>query len=544
MTAATSAPVRHRPPRARGAVPLAAARLLRIELRRNAMPWVLPLIAALFWFDSYRQSTGQPPLWILRTFGSMGQGRTIIDFGPFVAGVAAWMGSRDGRRGLGDLVTGTVRPRWAAQLATWAATVIWAVGAYLVFVGVMFAAYARQGVQGTPPWWWVAVGAVAMTAFSAAGFTVGAYFPSRFAAPVAAFGGLLAMLGSTNGGRGHLSGWALLLPTNASGNYQPISGIFYPYLPDLPIARMMFLAGIAVAAIGLLGLPAQAGSAWLRGAAAVVTIAGVAAAGTAVGLAGTARLTPHGMVIPALHDAANDRPIPYTPVCTRAAGVPVCLNPAYRRYLAEVAADLRPLLAEVAGLPSAPARVAQVAGRYTSGQVEGEAASDTACLRNAAACGPAGLETSVPVTISGRPPVLSLPLDEFNTLPSATPRSVAQFDQELPLLSVHAFEGAGNRAGTAAQQAVQAVLLQHAGIPVAHEPGVLSIFGLPRWARTDLQGLIPASENSIGPSSELGGPVYAAARRLAALPAAARHAWLAAHLAALRSGQLTLGQLP
>ena len=40
------------------------------------------------------------------------------------------------------------------------------------------------------------------------------------------------------------------------------------------------------------------------------------------------------------------------------------------------------------------------------------------------------------------------------------------------------------------------------------------------------------------------GPVYAAARRLAALPPAARHAWLAAHLAALRSGQLTLGQLP
>ncbi len=35
-----------------------------------------------------------------------------------------------------------------------------------------------------------------------------------------------------------------------------------------------------------------------------------------------------------------------------------------------------------------------------------------------------------------------------------------------------------------------------------------------------------------------------AARRLAALPAAAWHAWLAAHLAALRSGKLTPGQLP
>ena len=38
--------------------------------------------------------------------------------------------------------------------------------------------------------------------------------------------------------------------------------------------------------------------------------------------------------------------------------------------------------------------------------------------------------------------------------------------------------------------------------------------------------------------------VNAAAQRFAALPAATRHAWLAAHLAALRAGHLTLAQLP
>jgi hypothetical protein len=160
-----------------------------------------------------------------------------------------------------------------------------------------------------------------------------------------------------------------------------------------------------------------------------------------------------------------------------------------------------------------------VAGRYTSGQFEELA--------------------GVAVTISGRPPVLRVPLDAFNTLPSATPGSAAQFDQELRLLSVHAFVGAGSGAGTAAQQAVQAALLQHAGIPFAAQfHQALTIFGLPQWAQEDLQGLAPVS----GPPP--GGPVYAAARRLAALPAAARHAWLAAHLAALRSGQLTLNDLP
>ena len=81
MTAATDAPVRHRAPRATSSVPLSAARLLRVELRRNAMPWILPLIAALFWFDSYRPSTGMSPLYGWRTFWSMGEGHTILDFG-------------------------------------------------------------------------------------------------------------------------------------------------------------------------------------------------------------------------------------------------------------------------------------------------------------------------------------------------------------------------------------------------------------------------------------------------------------------------------
>ena len=46
----------------------------------------------------------------------------------------------------------------------------------------------------------------------------------------------------------HTSGWALILPTNFNGNFngnaQVDSGIFYPWLPDLPIARIMLLAGI------------------------------------------------------------------------------------------------------------------------------------------------------------------------------------------------------------------------------------------------------------------------------------------------------------
>jgi len=510
MTAATAAPVRHRTPRATSAIPLTAARLLRTELRRNAMPWILPLIAALFWFDSYRPSTRTAPLYVLRTFWNMGQGHTIIDIGPFVAGVAAWMGSRDGRRGLADLVTATARPRWAAQLATWAATAIWAVAAYLVFVGVMFAWYAHQGVGGTPPWWWVAVGATAVTAFSAAGFAVGAYWPSRFAAPVAAFAGFLAMAMSSQTGFSHISGWALILPTNSNGNFQADSGIFYPWLPDLPVARIMFLAGIAVAALGLTGLPARAGGPWLRRAAAVVTLAGVASAAIAVGLASTARLSAHGMVIPALHDAASDAPVTYTPACGRAAGVPVCLNPAYRRWLPDVNGALAPVLAEVAGLPGTPARATQVAAAYSSGEVG----------------------AGQVITLGGHPPVLRMSLGQLD-MPGPCgfcdePVATKQFADQIRLGFAQAFVGAGNGSGSPGQQAVQAALLRGAGIPFAAQPALMA---------TTKNGPGPPP----GPAT---GPVYAAARQLATRPAGARHAWLAAHLAALRAGRLTLQELP
>ena len=337
MTAATPATVRLIPARSpRLGSPLSFLRLLRIELRRNVMPWLLPLIAALFWFDSYRPSSGTPALYVLRTFWNMGQGHTIIDSGPLVAGAAAWTGSRDGRRRTTDLVTGTARSRWVAQLAAWAATAIWAVAAYLAFTGAMFAAYAAQGVQGQPPWWWVAVGAAAVGAFSAAGFAIGVLWPSRFAPPLAAFGGFLVMMMSSQTGFHDLTGWAQILPTNSYGNFQPDSGLLYPWLPDLAIARIMLMAGITIAVLGLIGLRS------------------------------TARLSAHGMVIPVLHDAASDQPLRYTPACGQAAGVPVCLAPAYRDSLGSVTAALRPVFTEVAGLPGAPTQAVQVAAAYDS----------------------------------------------------------------------------------------------------------------------------------------------------------------------------------
>src|ERR1019366_3221332 len=160
-----------------------------------------------------------------------------------------------------------------------------------------------------------------------------------FAAPLAAFAGFLVLMMSSQTGFRDTSGWALVLPTNSNGNFQLDSGIFYPSLPGLPIARLVFLAGLAVAALGLAGLLAAAGERRIRTVAAILTAAGVAGAGAGAGPGRRARLGSHGMVISALHDAANDRPIVYTPVCGGSA-FRVCLNPDYHTYLADVIAAL------------------------------------------------------------------------------------------------------------------------------------------------------------------------------------------------------------
>jgi hypothetical protein len=510
---ATTLPVRSRP-RAGHTAPLGLARLLRVELHRNAMPFVLPLIALVFWFDSYRIAATLPPLWAERLFYVFGQGHMLIDFAPFVAGVAAWMGSRDGRRGLADLLATGARPRFAVQFATWAATTIWAVGGYLVFMAATLWALSRSITYGAPPYWPLAVGAVGVAAFSAAGFAAGAFFPTRFTAPVAAFGALLACGISSQIGFNEGTGWALILPTNSNNNFGQDAGVFYQFLPDLPIARVMFLGGIAVALVALLGVPVTAGSLRLRHIATVVSAAGAALTVTAIALTATAQVTSYGTVIPALHDAASSRPIPYTPVCANA-GIRVCLHPAYRPWLAEVTAALRPVQTEIAGLPGAPARADQVATLFTVG-------------------GPGLGPSSVGqiATISGQPAVLYLPLGALN-LPGAFGQDRTDFLDAIKLQTVHAFVTAGSGYGDPAQTAVEAALLKNAGIPLATQA-------------TQALRDSPWGNAIVGPPGNGGYPaqIATAATRFAALPAATRHAWLASHLTALRAGQLTLAQLP
>jgi hypothetical protein len=253
----------------------------------------------------------------------------------------------------------------------------------------------------------------------------------------------------------------------------------------------------------------------VRAAAAAVTAAGLVAAGSAVALAGTGTLDSQGMIaIPALHDAASDRPIRFTPVCSHAA-IPVCLNPAYASYLPVTVTALAPLLSEVAGLPGAPARISQAAAAYRQG------------VGNSVSIGLAG------PAMNGRPPVFRLLLPGQLPGPAVTSSELAaQIRSTAGPEIVSSIVGAG-RSPSPAQQAVVAVLARAPGLRPGSHPRRTPSAGRERDVLSPpASGLAPGS------------PAYAAAQRFAALAPSARHAWLVRHLTALRAGRITLAQLP
>jgi hypothetical protein len=521
MTAATRAPSATRPrPAARPGLP--TLRLLRLELRHNAMAWLLPVVFALFWLVTYRKTMAMPPLWNVRA-ASLQTG-IVADFAVPVTGAAAWMGSREARRRVTDQVMITARSRWARLLVTWAATAIWAMLAYLGCLAAGYGVTAHQASGGGPLWWPAAVAAACVLLFCAVGFVAGAFLPSRFTAPLAAIAAFFVLALSTEPIHGSQSSWQVSPIVTGPWDAGVQAGVatFYPFQPDLSIAQVMFLAGLTVALLGVLALPAGSVGRALRAVAAGCTVAGLLAAGTAVGLTGTGSMDAQGMLdIPALHDAAGDRPLAFTPVCGRTA-IPVCLNPAYAAYLPATASALAPLLGELAGLPGAPSRIVQEAVAYQ------QSTGNSVALQ-------------LPRPAVSGPPVFPLVLPDQLGQPAMT--AAQQANQVVTTYGpdlVADVIGDGHGASQA-QNAVATGLMMAAGLRR------LDVYQLP--AGHAIPGRQPPTapggpDASRSPDVAPGTPAYAAAERFAALPPAVRHAWLGQHLAALRAGQLTLAQLP
>ncbi|MGH3300326.1 MAG: hypothetical protein ACRDOK_01380 [Streptosporangiaceae bacterium] len=514
---ATSTPVPARSLQIRRRRGVAAARLMRLELCHNAMLWILPVAVAVFWFVSYRKIMATPPVWVLRA--SDFQSGIAADFIVPVVGAAVWMGSREARRHMTDLMTITARPRWTRLLGAWAATTMWALVGFLICLAVVYGVTAHEVTWGGPLWWPAAVAAACLPAYCALGFVAGVLLPSRFTAPVAAIASFFLLVLSTELITGSHSYWQISPVVAGPWDVgpDPAVGIFYPYVPDLSIAQLMFLIGLVIAVLGVMALQGSARP--VRVAAAALAAAGLLAAGTAVKLTGTGTLDAHGMMtIPALHDAASDRPIQFTPVCSRTP-IPVCLNPAYASYLPAVTTGLDPVLLEIAGLPGAPVRVIQVAATYQQG---------------------AGNEVAIGLTgdpLRGEPPEFRLLLPDPTGGASLSMPEMADLARTASgpdLIANLVGDGPG---ASQAQHAVAAALSLAARLPVTGSVGHLRRSACSSRTSADCH---PAGSGVLAVSNS----EYAAAQRFDALPLPARRAWLARYLPALRAGQIALAQLP
>jgi hypothetical protein len=455
-------------------------RLLRIEARRNALLPLIPVMAVLLWLTPIAQHLEPVGLWPDRSTDLQS---SIQGIGPFTASAAAWMASREHRRTMNDLLASTPRSVWTRWMATWAATCGWALLFYAALATVFFSITAAQATWGHPVIWPVLSGLTSLIACSVLGFAAGRLLPSRFTTPLAGIGVYLAM---GTGMESALHGGALgrLSPLYPSIGLE--SSVFYAIRPDLTWVQISCYLGMAATALGLVVFRSHDGSRAVR------------RAGSAVTLVSTSHRDSQGVIVPALHDAASDRAIPYTPVCVHDGTFPVCLHPAYAasNELTTFDTIISKIVAPLAGTPGLPVRAEQLPG-----EDNGSPASQ----------------------MQGNPPVLNIPHFIIHGHTIQPPGFAAVFQTRIALDLV-------TRPGT-----VLAVKSCNCSAANDTDPAqrALALYLLRQAGYTPSTGLIPDDPATA-----------AAAQRLAVLTPAARHIWLTTHIAALRAGALTLTDLP
>jgi hypothetical protein len=502
-----------------------AVRIAAMEARHSAFVWAIPLLAVLFVFDPLHAASGYPALWTLRS-------SVVLDkfwpaCVPFAAAFCAWEGSREGRRHVGDLLGATASPAWTRQLCSLAGTLAWVLAVFGAGAAALYIYIAQTATWGGPPVWPVAAGAVSLTAVCALTFTLGALFPGRFTAPLAAAGISVLVLAafSRTVSQGGVSVASLSPDGIVPGND---AGVFYPVAPDVSIVQVMFFAGATLGAVGLLGLSPRTGGAGWRGAldlasgggarlrtvATAVFAAGMALAVVGFGLAATARMSSvtGGVEVPALDRSASGKPIPYTPVCASATvgGFLVCVHPAFKSYLGQAVNSFGPVMAELSGLPGAPVRAVEVSGLSLPSVVQQVYGNGV---------------------VTGSPPVYSF---SMNGAIAQVPDS-AQFRDGFRQDIVHALI-----VGPVGQLTADGAFQPDTGTPAqqAVEDGLLKAIGSQPYP------LCPQGDYSNAQHCTPQAQVTAAAARFAALPPATRHTWLSANLAPLKAGQLTLARIP
>ncbi len=316
------------------------------KLLRNPTVLLAPVVIVIILLTPLAGHFSPVAIWNDRSYDVLS---LLTLLGPFVAAVGAWEGARTGRL---RKRSGASRPGWAGQVMTWAKTAVWGLLLYMLIWVVVFVITATQATWGSPLPGPPLVGAVAMLALSALGFAIGDRWSSRFAAPVVGVGLFaaqswllsLALAGNPLG---------YLTPNFAAGLS---ASVWYGVRSDLVIVQLTFLCGLLAIILASVAIGRSIASSKAYPAALAVcgiilvlaSFAGVASSSADI----------HGIRIPILYNAASDRPIPYTPICSQTA-LPVCVHPAYSAELPQLSALINRLAAPLIGISGAPVQADQ-----------------------------------------------------------------------------------------------------------------------------------------------------------------------------------------
>lgn len=311
-------------------------RIVWIELRRSAVPWIAVLAAGLAWAlagDAERWDG----LWsatVLVHHNNLGL------LWPLVLAAGAWLGRRDRSARITELVRST--PRTGASRAAPVAVLLavcLASGYVLSLLEGLARATLAASYWPSGSYWPVLVGALGIAAAGILGLGLGRLMPSMLTAPLLALGGLVVVIGP-------LVIWedshtrALLLTPGYLGSTDEYSVVGWRG----NVGQALWFVGLTATGWALL----TAGTRRAKALAVVPAVLGLAVA---------------LVVLPPLDRAAPRDPLAAELVCADD-GPRVCVTRLYEPILPQLVGPAQRALAVLGRLPDPPTAVVQQIGTY------------------------------------------------------------------------------------------------------------------------------------------------------------------------------------
>jgi hypothetical protein len=462
--------------------------LLWIEIRRSQGYWLLPLIIGL---GIYTPGIDYLPDVVLWPEMGMATLESYVVVAPFAAALAAWLVDRDRRRRIRTLTHSMPGSGFQRDLLSIGTAAFWGLAGYAGVAAWFCGQAALRATWGGPDIGLIVTGALAVVVLAAIGVLVGRLIPGTYSpllALVATFAltiGLDLFTVISDSGSSHLP-IQLLMPLGL--NQVTSLSVFHrqpeSYVTEVGI-WMLALTGVLLAILALLRQRSLVAGIALV---AMLAVAGVSAA---------------PLVDPAIEGGPGSVvSIAYTPVCTERGGFEVCVHPAYRQGLDEMADRIAALMGPVQGLDG-------VAPRWDK--------PDLTLVRMG---------------------------DEHGAI------QVVGYDFSLlsSVSSIFPVSADGDRVGQrpASQLVVMEWLVLQSGLEIPGE-GWSGSFGWPAEVNLQLRDNGDGSKEFSPDDAELAAlqpRLDAVLARFTALPDDERRAWLEANWNALRAGTLTLEDLP